>query len=62
MTRCPPSALPVGPGGALGGRRLMYVLRMFWPLIGAFIAFVLFAIVMGMVMDTSGRDSDQKPH
>ncbi len=36
----------------------MYVLRMFWPLIGAFIAFVLFAIVMGMVMDTSGRDSD----
>jgi hypothetical protein len=32
---------------------------MYWPLIGGFIAFVLLAIFMGWVMDTSrhgGRD------
>jgi ABC-type Mn2+/Zn2+ transport system permease subunit len=34
----------------------------FWPLIGAFIAFILFAIFMGWLMDTSrhggsGEDS-----
>jgi len=28
---------------------------MFWPLIGAFIAFVLFAVFMGWVMDPSSR-------
>jgi hypothetical protein len=27
--------------------------RVFWPLLGGFIAFVLFAIFMGWVMDTS---------
>ena len=27
--------------------------RVFWPLIGGFIAFVLFAVFMGWVMDTS---------
>jgi len=29
---------------------------MFWPLIGAFIAFVLFALLMGWIMDVPGRD------
>jgi hypothetical protein len=29
---------------------------MFWPLIGGFIAFVLFAVFMGWVMDTSRDD------
>jgi hypothetical protein len=28
---------------------------MFWPLIGGFIAFVLVAIIMGRIMDTSRR-------
>jgi hypothetical protein len=27
--------------------------RVFWPLIGGFIAFVLLAVVLGWVMDTS---------
>jgi ABC-type Mn2+/Zn2+ transport system permease subunit len=27
--------------------------RVFWPLLGGFIAFVLFALFMGWVMDTS---------
>jgi hypothetical protein len=29
--------------------------RVFWPLIGGFIAFFLFAVFMGWVMDTSRR-------
>jgi hypothetical protein len=28
---------------------------MFWPLIGGFVAFVLVAIIMGWIMDTSRR-------
>jgi hypothetical protein len=35
---------------------------MYWPLIGAFIALVLFAVFMGWLMDTSrhgGADSDR---
>jgi hypothetical protein len=28
---------------------------MFWPLIGGFIAFVLLAILLGWIMDTSRR-------
>jgi hypothetical protein len=28
---------------------------MFWPLIGGFIAFVLVAILLGWIMDTSRR-------
>jgi hypothetical protein len=32
-------------------------LAMFWPLIGAFIAFILFAIFMGWLMD-SDRHGD----
>jgi hypothetical protein len=31
---------------------------MYWPLIGAFIVFVLFAIFMGWAMDVPGRDGD----
>jgi hypothetical protein len=29
---------------------------MFWPLIGGFIAFVLLAVVIGWVMDSSRHD------
>jgi hypothetical protein len=29
---------------------------MFWPLIGGFIAFVLIAVILGWVMDTSRHD------
>jgi hypothetical protein len=29
----------------------------FWPLIGAFIAFVLFAVLMGWIMDAPRRQS-----
>jgi hypothetical protein len=31
---------------------------MFWPLIGGFIAFVLVAILLGWIMDTSRRDGN----
>ena len=30
----------------------------FWPLIGGFIAFVLVAILLGWIMDTSRRDGN----
>jgi len=29
--------------------------RMYWPLLGGFIVFVLFALLMGWVMDSSRR-------
>jgi hypothetical protein len=33
---------------------------MFWPLIGGFIAFVLIAVILGWIMDTSRhRDADR---
>jgi hypothetical protein len=36
---------------------------MFWPLIGAFIAFVLFAILMGWIMDSDRHgDADGNGH
>ena len=37
---------------------------MYWPLIGGFIAFVLFAVFMGWVMDTSrhGGSENDKGH
>ena len=31
---------------------------MFWPLIGGFIAFVLIAVFLGWLMDTSRRGGD----
>jgi hypothetical protein len=34
---------------------------MFWPLIGAFIAFVLFAVIMGWVMDNGPQDNGAGP-
>ncbi len=34
---------------------------MFWPLIGAFIAFVLIAVIMGWVMEGSGQDNGAGP-
>jgi hypothetical protein len=41
-------------GGATPSATPSYkVPRVFWPLIGGFIAFILFAIFMGWVMDTS---------
>lgn len=33
---------------------------MFWPLIGAFIAFVLFAILMGWIMDAPSRHDGER--
>jgi hypothetical protein len=35
---------------------------MYWPLIGGFIAFVLFSIFMGWVMDVPRRDGDGDRH
>jgi hypothetical protein len=36
---------------------------MYWPLIGGFVAFVLFAILMGWLMDPSRRgDGDSDGH
>jgi hypothetical protein len=37
---------------------------MYWPLIGGFIAFVLLAVLLGWVMDTSrhGGDADHDRH
>jgi hypothetical protein len=37
---------------------------MFWPLIGGFIVFVLFAVFMGWMMDPSrhGGDADRDVH
>jgi hypothetical protein len=32
---------------------------MYWPLIGGLIAFVLFCVLMGWIMDVPGRDSDR---
>jgi hypothetical protein len=33
---------------------------MYWPLVGGFIAFVLLALLLGWIMDTSRRgDTDQ---
>ncbi len=33
---------------------------MFWPLIGGFVAFVLFAILMGWIMDPARRSDTDK--
>jgi ABC-type Mn2+/Zn2+ transport system permease subunit len=33
---------------------------MFWPLIGAFIAFILFAVLMGWIMDAPARERDRR--
>jgi hypothetical protein len=36
---------------------------MYWPLIGGFVAFLLFAILMGWLMDPSRRgDADRDGH
>ncbi len=37
-----------------------YVVAMFWPLIGGFIAFVLLAIFMGWIMDPARRGDIDK--
>jgi hypothetical protein len=42
-----------GPTPRLQAR---YVCAMFWPLIGGFIAFVLVAVILGWLMDTSRRN------
>jgi hypothetical protein len=31
---------------------------MYWPLIGGFVAFVLLAVLMGWIMDTSRRNGE----
>jgi hypothetical protein len=33
---------------------------MFWPLIGGFIAFVLFAVLMGWIMDAPSRSERRR--
>jgi hypothetical protein len=35
---------------------------MYWPLIGGFVAFVLFAVFMGWLMDGSRRGRDVDIH
>ena len=47
--------------GRAGSARSDMVRAMYWPLIGGFIAFVLFAVFMGWVMDTS-RHGDRDGH
>jgi hypothetical protein len=32
---------------------------MYWPLIGGFVAFVLFAVLMGWIMDTTRHGGDK---
>jgi hypothetical protein len=32
----------------------------FWPLLGAFIAFVLFAVLMGWIMDAPNRNDGHR--
>ena len=46
------------------GARLLYVSAMYWPLIGGFIAFVLLAVLIGWIIDSSARrDADRhEPH
>jgi len=44
---------PIRPGARSG--RDVYVVFVFWPLIAGFIAFVLLAVLMGWIMDTSRR-------
>lgn len=40
--------------------RCPYSSRMFWPLLGGFVAFVLLAVLMGWLMDTDRRgDADR---
>ncbi len=52
--RCQPLA------SARGRRGGPYSSRMFWPLIGGLVAFVLFAVLMGWLMDTDRRgDADR---
>jgi hypothetical protein len=33
---------------------------MFWPLIGGFVAFVLVAVILGWIMDTSRRNGAER--
>jgi ABC-type Mn2+/Zn2+ transport system permease subunit len=35
---------------------------MYWPLIGGFIAFLLFAVLLGWIMDTSRHGADDRRH
>lgn len=38
------------------------VRAMYWPLIGGFVAFVLFAVLMGWIMDTSRHGNRDDRH
>jgi hypothetical protein len=33
--------------------------RMYWPLLGGLIAFILLAVLLGWIMDTSRRRDDE---
>jgi hypothetical protein len=37
-----------------------YVCAMYWPLIGGFIAFILFTLFLGWVMDVPRRDDGDR--
>jgi len=57
--------LTVSESSAARVRPGLYIFTaMFWPLIGGFIAFVLLAVFLGWVMDTSrhGGDADRDRH
>jgi hypothetical protein len=46
------------------GPPLLYVSAMYWPLIGGFIAFVLLAVLIGWIIDSSARRAADRhePH
>ena len=49
-------------GAARRGRSYMFM-RVYWPLLGGFIAFVLIAVLIGWVMDPARRgDADHDRH
>jgi len=48
--------LLLSAGATLAPARLDMVRTMYWPLIGGFVAFLLLLLLMGWIMDTSGRD------
>ena len=50
------------PPPQTGGASYMFC-AMYWPLLGGFIAFVIFALIMGWIMDPSRHgDADHDRH
>jgi hypothetical protein len=47
----------------LASGQVVYVMAVYWPLIGGFIAFVLIAVLIGRAMDPAHRgDADRDRH